>query len=769
MKIEIDSKKISSSSELFDSHIEFNEDISKILNQLEQQLLYGNNSCFLISGYRGTGKTTLIRTLENKITDNKIIFINLNCSKYESYTLVLRKLIREIHLTLSSKKKYNLIKDKDLITNIKLLYEHTFYEVLNTKNTKNLNEFGSKVQMNFSLKDMVKRLLPMVAVTLSSLNISFNFMPVILKNYNIFIFIISMCWFVKDTLKLDSYFEKTKTSLEEINRKSLYDDEIAEYHLKNILKGLKKENIKVVFVFDELDKIEDESEMIKIISDLKPLLLSDLASFFVIAGQRFYYKFLNSSTLDDSIMTSIFSKEIHVPLTNYENLKKFIYLCINDSLNEKKLELFEKYISSLTLNSYGIMRRFINLILQDIRWSDKKSYLYIDENNESIYDAEIEMLDLLTKIIKNEIQNTGYDYGIKDFLSYQLFIWIKRMDFKQINTFKDTDIFNLKEDYSNIYPTWCKFILSDIFKKLIDGLIDKDFLVQKESNDEMEIYYKCTDKWPKNRVLKENNINEKLHKLEIEFLGEMIEFEKLVRIIYEKELSYEIKRKKPLNYILRALCEDGIINKKYLNRDFEILYGLSSKIRHGEELEEKELEYIASGRKNIYIITYELIQGYCYHIINTFLQNNNYNCIRKEQSFVSQDKEIFDFDILANSNNADIIFELKLNSYNKNISFIKQIVIKLMKSLKTYNFVSKKRNKAILIIFSKRKYENFEKIKEEIIKDFSGEDAKLFNDIYIINFTLDKDGLNKKSILNFLEMIVNEINNENEAAVDLEK
>ena len=78
MKIEIDSKKISSSSELFDSHIEFNEDISKILNQLEQQLLYGNNSCFLISGYRGTGKTTLIRTLENKITDNKIIFINLN-------------------------------------------------------------------------------------------------------------------------------------------------------------------------------------------------------------------------------------------------------------------------------------------------------------------------------------------------------------------------------------------------------------------------------------------------------------------------------------------------------------------------------------------------------------------------------------------------------------------------------------------------------------------------------------------------------------------
>lgn len=48
--------------------------------------------------------------------------------------------------------------------------------------------------------------------------------------------------------------------------------------------------------------------MIKIISDLKPLLLSDLASFIVISGQKLYYKFIMSSVLDDSIMTSIFSK-----------------------------------------------------------------------------------------------------------------------------------------------------------------------------------------------------------------------------------------------------------------------------------------------------------------------------------------------------------------------------------------------------------------------------------------------------------------------------
>lgn len=325
MRVRIDSKKISSSSNIKNIG-NSNVAVDEIKEQLMQQLLFGNNSCFLISGYRGTGKTTLIKKLEDEIQDKNYIFVHLNLSKYEDYSLILRKLIREIYLTLSSSKIYEQIKNKQLIDNIELLYDHTFYEIFSSSNIKNLKEFNSKLEGNFNLKDIVKYLLPLIAVVLSSLNISFNIFPELLKHSDVGILFLSICWFIIDGFKLKLEIQKRNSSVEELNRKSLYDNEIAEYHLRNMLEELKKEGIKTIFVFDELDKIENETDMASIISDLKPLLLSDLASFIVISGQKLYYKFINSSVLDDSIMTSIFAKNIHIPLTTNIGLEKLFKL-----------------------------------------------------------------------------------------------------------------------------------------------------------------------------------------------------------------------------------------------------------------------------------------------------------------------------------------------------------------------------------------------------------------------------------------------------------
>ena len=57
MKVKIDSKKISSGSKLINDEITSDIEVNETIQQLRQQLLFGNNSCFLISGYRGTGKT----------------------------------------------------------------------------------------------------------------------------------------------------------------------------------------------------------------------------------------------------------------------------------------------------------------------------------------------------------------------------------------------------------------------------------------------------------------------------------------------------------------------------------------------------------------------------------------------------------------------------------------------------------------------------------------------------------------------------------------
>lgn len=240
MKVKIDSKKISSGSKLINDEITSDIEVNETIQQLRQQLLFGNNSCFLISGYRGTGKTTIIHQLESEIKSENIIFVHLNFSKYQSHSLVLRKLIREIYLTVSSRKIYKEIKDKKLVSNIELLYEHTFYEVYSSSNVKKIKELTGKLEGNIDLKDMSKSLIPIIPLIFSSLDIFFDFIPSVSIILNLIILIVSICWLVINIFKIKIEFQKKYAIIEELNRKSLYDDEIAEHHLNHILEGLKK-------------------------------------------------------------------------------------------------------------------------------------------------------------------------------------------------------------------------------------------------------------------------------------------------------------------------------------------------------------------------------------------------------------------------------------------------------------------------------------------------------------------------------------------------
>lgn len=193
MKIEIDAKKISSSPNLFNYENTLDDETKEILNQLKQQLIFGNNSCFLISGYRGAGKTTLVNILKEEIkkSNNKTMFIHLNFSRYEDYSLVLRKLIREIYMTFLNNENYKEIekKDRELVDSMKLLYERTFFEINNTSNRKMLTELDMKLESSFSIKDIFEKLGPSMAVIFAGVNLSFDFIPNVIKYFNIFYFL----------------------------------------------------------------------------------------------------------------------------------------------------------------------------------------------------------------------------------------------------------------------------------------------------------------------------------------------------------------------------------------------------------------------------------------------------------------------------------------------------------------------------------------------------------------------------------------------------
>ncbi|MCY9369965.1 ATP-binding protein [Bacillus haynesii] len=763
MKVRIDSKKISSSTNIKNSG-NSNAVVDGIKEQLLQQLLFGNNSSFLISGYRGTGKTTLIKQMEEEINDKNYIFVHLNISKYEEYSLILRKLIREIYLTLSSSEIYKQIKNKKLINNIELLYEHTFYEIFSNLNIKNLKEFESKLERSFNLKDIVRHLLPLLAVLTSSLNMSFNIFPSLLEYSDVGLLALSICWFIIDGFKFKLKMQKGRSSVEELNRKSLYDDEIAEYHLRNMLEELKEEGIKIIFVFDELDKIENETDMANVISDLKPLLLSDLASFIVISGQKLYYKFINSSVLDDSIMTSIFAKNIHIPLTtNIELEKLFNSYVIDSNINDN--ELVKNYRDSLILNSYRTMRRFNNLILQDIEWNKNVSYLYIDEANLDSYKTDSLILDKVTQIIETIIDSSDYDNGVKDFLTFQLFIWVKKMKLKANIYFTNEEVYNFEEDYSEQYPVWTRYQLNEICNELISELLNVDLLEKKSTKDDEEIYYR----WTTQANIKIDGISNDQSQVKIKFLEGMIDIEKYCRdILIDLEGNNQQYNKRSLLSLVKSLVSIGVIRDRWLSKKNKELYILSNKIRHGETLSIKEVDEIIQNSNYIRSLIRELIEGYCFYVINSYLRGFGYNVYhsRKHRDVYNS---IYQFDIAAENNKlADIIFEIKY----RNISSSNDIntVYRLIKLIKEYNSKTHKKNKLVIFWFSKESRKAFEKFKDSINRIIINEYNELQGDIYLFYASEHRTHFSTGRMTAYLDKVIQSslsgIENEIAATVD---
>ncbi|SES13028.1 ATP-binding protein [Salipaludibacillus aurantiacus] len=745
MKIEVNSNRISLSPDVNNDVRISNDVLDEIIGQLKQELLYGVNSSFLVSGYRGAGKTTLVNRLIKMLYNEKIVFVNLNFTKYEKHTLVLRKLIRELYLSLYDSNKLKEIESKKLRDQIKLLYDHTFFDISSYSNLSNIKESNFRISNNIELKKLLKTIFPITAIVFSSFNLSFNFLPFILNQINIIALLGSIVWLLVDLVKINNNYQKTKTVSEENTRKSLYDDEIAEYHLKDILGKLKEEGIKTVFVLDELDKIDNELEMEGLISDFKPLLLSNLATFIVISGQKLYYKLLASNILDDSLMTSIFSKNIHVPLASDFELEKVFDSYLKNK-NDMENNLIKYYRNSLILNSNRTLRRFINLTLKDLKWEESKSYLEVDEDNEVLYKTDTKILEILNKIIEEKIDLMEYEEGVRDFLTYQLYIWIKKMKLKGSTYFTLEEIFNFEEDFSVIYPLWYKVELNDLCNDLAGELILEKLLFKKEADETDEVLYR----WTNQAKIKATGIQNDISDSKIKFLEEMITIEKYAREIIEDLKLSEDSKKINLVNMVKLLIDKGIINKRWLNESYSNLFKLSNKIRHGHNLSMEEVDTIIKNRNRIILMISELIEGYCYYIVNNYLTNYGYLITSNEKINNTNYKA----DIIAKSDSKhDILFEIIYKNSISTQDFSR--ISRLINLLSSYNKASNKCNKLVVLWFSKdgsrKAFDHFNHKLHKLIHEY---DSEVKDSIYLFYASDYRTNFNTTTMKAYLDNFI---------------
>jgi len=426
LKVPIDHLKLIDSP--FDGANSFNFEFTHPeIDGLTQDIINGHKTCYLISGYRGSGKSSLIKKLELEVkkSDHKFLFVYLNFAKHEPRSILLRKLIRNFYLQLTDKPEnielyQTLKKDKKLALSLERffeLYERTFYEVSKNSNEKKSVKTTVVFGYNANLKDLFLTGASVATLATSILGLDLS------KWYSYLPLGGSVFWNVLQFRSLEKKKEKEKTESEEKTKNSFYDDEIAEYYIVEILKQF-KDYLKPVFILDELDKIDDDKLVEYIINELKPIMLSGLASFIVVAGQSLYYGYYASHTKDDNPLSTLFSKVHHVSLSSVAELKILFFKLMRTNQSELSVidnHILEAYINYLILESLRVPRKFISLVRQNLVWEGNLSFIEIERSAEelSIYTKTLNRIELIDD---QTIASEGFPMPIRDYFNMQLLI-----------------------------------------------------------------------------------------------------------------------------------------------------------------------------------------------------------------------------------------------------------------------------------------------------------------------------------------------------------
>lgn len=398
-----------------------------VVAEMVEDIVEGTPTCYLISGYRGAGKSSFVRRVETATVSkcSKTFFIHLNFTKYKYQTYLLRKLIRALYQSLTSpnnKRVFEILNENEVEileaekTNLLLerLYDQTFHEV--SDNQSQSNEISEEKRISIDLWLLFGFFLTFL---LSLSNLIYQWLDI--EKFPIILALVaSFIGSLREAVSLSYHASTSKKFTKEFYRKSRYDDEIADFHFNKLLEKFHSNGIKPVFVLDELDKV-DVGEVDPLINEMKPYLVSGKASFIVVAGQDLFYKYETAQSKDDAVLATLFSRVIHIPLLSidaFHNIFRELIRRDNGQGNYMETEC-KLFVDHLIFESKRVPRRFVNLIREKVNWQDDRSILF--EENEPKFKFESVMVSAIKKIDDSEIA-VKLSGATRDFINMQLFL-----------------------------------------------------------------------------------------------------------------------------------------------------------------------------------------------------------------------------------------------------------------------------------------------------------------------------------------------------------
>jgi serine/threonine protein kinase/Cdc6-like AAA superfamily ATPase len=339
------------------------------LNSLAERILFSDGGSFLVTGYRGVGKTSfvnqVIKTLEDALPwaeqtlgRTEIVDVYLNVARPIQPSEMMHHIIRRLHDRLVEKEIYALL-DPGLQAALTLAYYRTSVNMARKLAESSERSFGfNEASMG---GDWMK----------AAVKMSWNSKRSSTKNYEI------------------SYLG--------------YDDKAAEHDVITIAKGLSggyirpwvgsdrwkakltgrqppRIRLKIVFVFDELDKLEeftiaDKSGEIPIIDQilgsLKNLFTTSGVTFVFVAGKDLQERWLDNVGKGDSVYESVFSYDKYLPCL-WADVDSMCDQLVErlDGLGPYSRQLYEEFKKYLTYKGRGIPRRIIRTFNEYVEWND---------------------------------------------------------------------------------------------------------------------------------------------------------------------------------------------------------------------------------------------------------------------------------------------------------------------------------------------------------------------------------------------------------------
>lgn len=618
--------------------------------KLQPELLYGKPAAFIISGYRGAGKTSLIHHLENIIRDRnntkpksaeELLFVKCNFVREETKAHLLRKLTRGLLVTAQEskaiQKKLKWPWKRKLKLELELLYKRTFHDINEIlKNTREVSRSST-----FRL-DVLLSLVIIVILAFSYFNIDTAGFLAKVKD-----FLSKNGAFWGKTISIPlilSYIyvrQKVKKDLNDIEYKTLYDEEIAEVKLLESIDKLNKLNTKIIFVIDELDKVEMDAQLEKLISDLKPIIFYGNATFLLVTGQKLYYELEKSKYIDDAILPNLFTKTVHVPLLQKEHfqalLKEFV-----DSPKQEKKEVLDHYLDSMILKSNRSPRKLISLIRNDLTWKGEKAFIVIDEEQKRMNQFHAKILASMESFIRiQEIKK--YNPAEQDFLITQLYLSMNKILGLGASYFKLEDIrLNAGEDQKQKYPDGYWERAEKLIELLINHLVDDTILEYKNDTEQY--------------TLNEDYSQWSQADLDIaigQFISNYQYFELFIRGLYFE--VYGVVENKSLN--LQKMIMDLVKEKAILNDEslMKIIH-LRNKVVHSTQEVKQQINKIKDAQVKMNVIQAKLISEFTYYVVTELLEPQGYQVAHGLES----DSE---YDLLAvtdDTEKSNFVFQIKV-------------------------------------------------------------------------------------------------------------